>query len=74
MDIFSAKFKSICECIHRGTAFAVFALIGSLGIVSVKELIRVRLNIFKERVDLLSEIHLIELIQQGLIECVLSIL
>ncbi len=68
MDIFSAKFKSICECIHRSSAFAVFALIGSSGVVSVKEMVQVCLNILKGRVDLFSEIHLIELIKQGLVE------
>ena len=68
MDILLTKVKPINEGIHRGSSFAMFALVRSLSIVSDKKRIQISLDFFKGSINILSKEHRIELIKKRLIE------
>ena len=68
MDILFTKIKSLNEGLHRGSSFAVFALISSLSIVYDKKCIQISLDFFKRGIHLFSEEYRIELIKKRLVE------
>ncbi len=59
---------AVLQGLHGRSPFTDFALVGAFIVVVIDPLVQINLQLLDTFVDLLAECHLIELLQDGLVE------